>query len=324
MSAGAMVFPLAILAAFGLIVSFVASHPAQPLPGDPSQRFLKVEPGDELVLEVTGYYGDQGFVFVSTQEERVQSGELKSREGPVAPQYQLPGVPYTVNGRATPASGGLDGALLGHKINATFTTPKFEPGLAFGRWEGVREFNRTLDPYPLSNTFNRTTETGFGGAFNLTQYLAYWARNGYSELTVGSIFPCEGPERWPCKVVRIDASDDAITYRRDVANGQTWPITIGLEGAGAIPGIQGDAVVRVDEARGEFTLTWRPVDGDLFQLRQDVPGFLPSGTFHVQGTRGDKVLAEYSSNTRAPPHLVGQLVWYDVVVTQISRGTAPA
>lgn len=321
MNPGQAVFPLAVVLAFIVIATFVASHPAVPFQGDPKLRYLRVEPGDEVVLEVTGYFGGDGHVWMSTQEERWQANEFQGREGKDPPRYQTAALSLQVRPQAASQDGTLEAALLGHRVNRTFTTPQFAAEVSAGVWEHTRTLNRTLEPYPLLVTFDASTR-GFQGAFNLTQYVEFYARSGYL-LDAGVVYPCEGPERWTCVVVEINASAGSIVYRRNVKTGDQFPAEIGLEGAPVVPRLGGTLTVTLLEKEQLFTLTWLPIVGDRFQLPQDVPGFLPSGSYEVTAVGPTTFTSQYTVNTRAPPHLIGEPVWYDIVVTSIRRPASP-
>jgi hypothetical protein len=165
-------------------------------------------------------------------------------------------------------------------------------------------------------TFDRTTNLGGGRTFNLTQYLQFW-RNAGTELKEGSVYACEGPIGWTCRIVKLDTAAGSITYRREIETGAKVPLEVAFEGATVRAA--GDATATVDEAANQFTLTWTPVVGDKFQIRQAVPGFLPAGSFWVQSVQASTFTAQYTPNAFSPIHLVGEPTWYEIVVVRINR-----
>lgn len=320
MNAGQFVFPLSVAGAFVVLATFVASNPAQPVERDLSQVLLRVEPGDTVWVELTGYYGDQPYVFLSTQEERWSKGELDSLMGSSRAQLQGEPLQYRLAPAGAAGVGPLDAMLIGARVNRTFTTPQFTPAQGFGEWEESRDFNRTFGPLPLLQSYDAMTQLPTGGTFNLTRYLQFWATEGYPNLREGSLIPCEGTEGWMCRIETIDPANGSFTYRRNVKDGDEIPFQAAF-GRANVP-VPGTAIVSVDGPAAAFDLTWSPPVGVRFQLRQALLGFLPAGTFLVDAFGDQTLTARYSSATDSPAHLVGEVTWYDVVVVRIQRPEA--
>lgn len=318
MGAGQLVFPIVMSVVILFVGGYVVTTPATPAPEDPQQRLVRVEPGDQLLLEVTGYYAaPDGRVFFSTQEER--HAELP--RGDVAPQLQQNPVSYTLGDEADPTEEGLDRALLGRRAGDRFTTPVIAPRNAFGDWEENKTLSRVVATLPVRVEFDRNTQVDTGRRFNATEYRDFFAQEGH-DLTPGTVFPCEdGEDRnvWDCQLVEIDLAQDRVVYERIIEAGAAYSLQSVVE-VNTVGDRDWNFTVRPTADGQGFDMLLDPPVGTMFQLRQDLRDPYKAGTYHVVGSTADSLQVRYSSASNVNPLLIGQPVQYDIVILRILRG----
>lgn len=313
MAAGQFVFP-AVMAAFLLLfLAFLASVPATPAPEAPESRLLRARPGDSVLLELTGYYGESGsgFVFFSTQEER----HAALPRGDFEPTLQSAPVTYPMRADAT---GGLDGHLVGRRAGESFTTGPIEARFAFGDWIDERELPRTLAELPYEVTFDSQTQVGPGQTFRVADFVQFWSQRGH-DLREGAIWPCEGDELWDCQVVRLSTDENVLTYRRLVTDGSAFPVAPVFADLPLGGEFSWDFTVQPGSESDRFSVRLDPPDGARFQFRANAGGPFRAGTYEVLGSDADSIQVRYSSVTASDPALVGREVYYDVVIVRITR-----
>jgi FKBP-type peptidyl-prolyl cis-trans isomerase 2 len=308
MSAGTLVFPTTM----GLVILFIAGLTAS-TPATPSVTGLPAQPGDTLILEVSGFY-DEGKVFFSTQEERFND----LPRGSIAPQLQSSPVEFLLDNSSKSQAGALYDVLLGRHANESFRTPVIPPAKAFGEWKEERTLPRTIATLPTVVNFDGRTVIGQNQTFNATQYVAFWKARGVN-LTVGKAWRCEDDRLWDCKLLTLDERQNLVSYRRLVSEGAAYPVT-------AVISIQTGGDMRWNftaqpSADGKtFALRLSPPVGVRFQFKQSLRPPFDAGTYLVLSADADTMKVRYSDVTGSNPTLVGESVYYDIVVLRILRG----
>lgn len=320
MAGGGYLFPVLMGLFFVAFLGWVFTVPVEPAPEDPTQRSVRASPGDLVTIEVTGWYGPaqgDGWVFFSTQEERRSGGETFP-EGALEPRYETSPVPFRLGADAAPGDGTLAGEVLGHKVGEPFTTARIPPEDAFGDWELNRAINRSMPSADLAVTLGDASAPWASIGFpDYAAYQQFWSRNGVT-LAPGTEFPCEGPDVWRCRVESIDPNAGVLTYERQVTDGQTLAISDILGPIQGADDVEGTVEVVLDPGGETFRLVVTPVVGDVFQLRQSTSQLFEAGTWRITAVDLDTFSADYSPNAASAPGLIGQHIWYDLVIVAIA------
>lgn len=312
MSAGRWVFPIAILAFFLLLVSYLAQFPAAPAPAGAQQRFWRTQPGDNVTVEFSEFYNATHAYLSFTTREDLHNASTTKRS-PFGVGFDARPIRIQIPAEARAGGSTLADALLGHRINETFTTPRFER--LYGDWSEYRLLNRSLGPFDLVVTIQQGDPTP-GGPFNLTQYSQLWGRFLQHPLAPGDEIQCEGQRPWKCRVVALDHANGTLSYRRTVRDAQTLSPADLLSFPQGTPAPTGPLVVRF--AGDQFRLDWALKVGEAFVL-QSTQGDWTPGSYRIEAVGPDRVGARYAPQTRTAAHLVGETVWYEVTVLRIER-----
>lgn len=316
MNYGQFVFPGVILGFLLFLGSFLATTPATPAPEFPGSRLMKVQGGDVVVVEVSGFYGppDDAWVFFSTQEER--RDELKV--GRIEPQFQTSPVSYRMAPSDATDAPAIDRALLGHRAGDTVTTEQIPARLAFGDWEENLTMERAVADLPSVLRFNSSTVFGPGQSFNLTEYLGFWQRAGH-DLREGYVWKCEEDTLWDCRVEQVLPAQNEIVVRRLVNPSEPYPVR-NLLGQIRLAGDLDWSFAAVPQGSGErFSIRLDPPVGVRFQLRDSYPGLFDAGTYEVVQVTDLQLFLRYSSVRESDPDLVGEAVVYELHILRIDR-----
>lgn len=316
MNYGQFVFPGVILGFLVFLGSFLATTPATPAPEFPGSRFVKVQPGDVVVVEVSGFYGPygDGFVFFSTQEER--RDEL--RVGRVEPQFQTSPVSYRMSPPDVTDPPEIDQTLLGHRAGESVTTDQIPARLAFGDWEENLTVERVVATLPGVLRFNSSTVFGPGERFNLTEYLRFWQREGH-DLAEGYVWKCEEETLWDCRVEEILPAQNEIVLRRLVNPAEPYPVRTLFGQIRTAGDLDWTFTGHPVDGGERFSLRIDPPAGVRFQLRDSSPGLFDAGTYEVAQVTEAQLALRYSSVRESDPDLVGEPVFYELSILRIDR-----
>jgi FKBP-type peptidyl-prolyl cis-trans isomerase 2 len=323
MVAGQLVFPFIIGVAILFVSGYVVSTPATPAPETNEQRMLRIQPGDQVLLEVTGYYAaPDGKVFFSTQEERRDA----LPRGDITPQLQESPVTYSVADVTPSDAVGLDKALIGKRPGDKFLTDIIAAENGFGDWEGDKTLTRTVATLPVRVDFTRDTQIQAGRRFNATEYTSFFQQQGY-ELKEGLVWPCEDPavedaqpiHLWECRLVKYDVAHDMVSYERIIEDGTAYPLETVLQ-VDTVGDTPWNFTVHKTSAGTEFQLRLDPPVGTVFQLKQDLRQPYKAGTYEVKSKTAESLVVRYASTSNVDPRLIGQPIQYDIEILRILRG----
>lgn len=321
---GRILFPIAVAVFFVTLIAWAATSPVDPNPARREPTTPAVGPGDVIMVELTGWYGEAegpGFVFWSTQEERHRNGSDPDVPfGDVEPLLQVQPQRDQVPTEDEPTAA-QRGFYTGRHVGEAFTTPRIPPEDAFGVWETQRTFNRTLATLSVVVTFGGPDVPWEALGFsNLTEYDEFWRNRAPGPLEPGAVYACDGQGRWDCRVLeRDEAGDGTITVERLVDESDEYRLVPFLGFGASAPGFSGHVGVDVSEDGGTFDVTATPVSDSTFQLRSSAHPALPSGTYRVQVVEAAVFVADYSTVSLAPPALIGKHVWFDLVIVSVQE-----
>jgi hypothetical protein len=320
---------LVLMTVFALtMIAWANTVEVQPAPEDPKTRFIRSGAGDNLTIELTGWYGAEGatlvnppkgFVFWSTQEEIHKNGQGGLPVGAMTPRFETSPLavrlPTNLQDSAV-----IFSYLAGHKIGEPFQTPVIQPEDGFGAWRGNESFARNLQTFPFEFTLGKDNYPWFiFGVDTLAAYERLVTQSLGVKLEVGTKYACEGPSRWSCEVLKIDRTGNGtINVRRLVTLGSSFGLSDLYQNASPI-GFNGTVKAVAGPNSASFTLQATPVVGNLFQMRGDVANAWPAGTYRVTAVTGDRFWADYSEETSSAPQLIGKPIWYDVVIVTIQK-----
>lgn len=322
-----VLFPVFMAAFLVILIGWAATAPVDPNPPVQEPTGPLVTPGDTILVELTGWYGPPegpGVVFWSTQEERHHNGTDPDLPfGEVDPllqtQPQRDRVPTEEEAAAVHR-----GYYVGHRVGEAFTTPPIPPEEAFGAWDEDRTFNRTLATLPVVVTFGGPQAPwGAIGFANLTEYDAFWRTRAPQPLEPGAVYPCDGQSRWDCRVLERDESGDgALTVERLVDESAEYRLVPFLGFGASAPGFTGHVGVDLGPDNHTFDIQVTPEADTTFQVRSSSHPLLASGTYRVQDVGPEAFVADYAVASTVPPALIGQHVWFDLVIVSIVEPAA--
>lgn len=320
-----LLFPIGMAVFLVTLIGWAATTPVEPNPAARQPTGPPVEPGDVILVELTGWYGEAeglGFVFWSTQEERHNNGtDSQVPLGDVDPLLQVHPQEDRVPTEDSAAAAHQE-FYHGRHVGEAFTTPRIPPERAFGAWDGDRTFNRTLATLSVVVTFGGPDVPWQAVGFsNLSAYDAFWRTRAPAPLEPGAEYPCDGQGRWDCRVLeRNEAGDGTITVERLVDESAEYRLVPFLGFGASAPGFAGHATVDVAEDGDAFAVKVTPPAGTTFQLRSSSHPALPSGTYRVHGVDAETFTADHSSASTVPPALIGKHIWFDLVIVAVQEG----
>ena len=300
---------------FGLFFfGFVLTTPVDKASDAAESRFIRARDGDSVLIEFTAFYGEpgQGYAFFSTQEERAQSLPVGAIDPSIQPQ------PIPIHLAADEPAGGLRANLLGKRAGDKFTTSAVAPSAAFGDWTGERTIPRVLAELTYQVRFDASVPVGGGQTFNATQYVDFWKSRDFN-LQNGTTWPCEGPDLWQCRVDELSLTNNVFAYTRLVKPGETYPVEP-IWGNLPVGGdMSWDVSIQSATTPDSFAIQLDPPVGARFQFLQNAGGPFVAGTYSVKSLDDENIRADYTKETPQQPILIGQTVYYDVEVVNITR-----
>ncbi len=318
-----ILFPTFMAAFLVTLIGWAATTPVDPNPAAQQPLGPLVQPGDTILVELTGWYGEAdgpGVVFWSTQEERHNNGtDPDVPFGEVDPLLQVQPQQDRVPTQDEAAAAHRE-FYAGHRVGEPFTTPRIPPAEAFGAWQTDQTFNRTLATLPVVTTFGGSEAPWDAIGFeNLTTYDAFWRSRAPAPLEPGAEYPCDGQGRWDCRVLdRDESGDGTLTVERLVDESAEYRLVPFLGFGASAPGFGGHVGVDVSADGDTFDVQVTPDAGSTFQVRSSSHPLLPSGTYRVSDVQEDVFVADHSTSAAVPPALIGKHIWFDLVIVAIA------